>query len=214
MILYVDASAGVSGDMLLDAMLDLGLPRSTVEAPLKRLGAGLPTVAGPLLRRIKTAGLPAPVRDRLVRVWKVLAQAEGESHGCSWRAVHFHQLSRLQTMRNIAGFCAGLAYFKVGRVYCGPVPMGRLWQDHSGRPRKEPGPSATRLLTGSRLSVRHREESFEWTTPTGAALLAAFVSGSSPVFRAIAVGEGFGRSRQPGGRRPLRLLLGKPYLNH
>ena len=51
---------------------------------------------------------------------------------------------------------------------------------------------------------------FEWTTPTGAALLAAFASGSAPPpFRVLGIGQGAGRLRPPSGHGTLRLLLGR-----
>lgn len=199
-LLYVDASAGAGGDMLLKAMWDLGLPKRLANLPS-------PSVAGDLIRLIRESRLDPAVKRNALRVWTLLAKAEGESHGCPWDKVRFHQLSRPETMKNIVGFCAGLSHFRIRRVYTGPVPVGRLWQDHSGRIRKEPGPTASRLLRRARLAVQLRPEPFEWTTPTGAALLACFAAPNPPPLRVLRLGHGSGRLPAPGGPKPLRLLL-------
>ena len=216
-ILYIDSSAGVSGDMLLRAMLDLGLPASTVAQTLRviarersnRSDLPSPQMAGDLIRRIRQSRLKLDVKRKALRVWTLLAKAEGESHGCPWRRVHFHQLGRPETMRNILGFCAGLVYFRVDRVYTGPVPMGNLWRDPSGWLRRKPGPTASHLLALSRLPVRMTGDSFEWTTPTGAALLAAFAAPDPPLLRILRIGHGAGRLRPPGDLRALHILLAR-----
>ena len=204
-ILYIDTSAGVSGDMLLAAMRDLGLPllRSN------RGNLAFPDLAGDRIRWIRQSRLEPPIKKNLLRVWTLLAQAEGESHGCPWGQVRFHQLSRPETMKNILGFCAGLSHFRIRKVYTGPVPLGKLWRDPSGRLRREPGPTASRLLARARLPVIHREDPFEWTTPTGAALLAAFAVPNPPPLRVLRIGEGVGRLRPPGSQKRLRLILAR-----
>ena len=202
-VLYVDASAGVSGDMLLAAMRDLGLPRR------ERDNLVFPALAGDLIRWIRRSRVDPTMKKNLLRVWTLLARAEGESHGCSWRQVRFHQLSRPETMKNIVGFCAGLSHFRVRKVYTSPIPLGKLWRDPSGRLRREPGPTASWLLARARLPVIHKEDFFEWTTPTGAALLAAFAVPNPPPLRVLRIGEGAGRLRSPGGQKRLRLILAR-----
>ncbi len=207
MILYVDASAGVSGDMLLAAMRDLGLPAGKVRQSLRRLGSGAPRIAGDLIRWIQASRLEPSIKKNVLRVWMLLARAEAQAHRCSWTQVHFHQLSRPEAMKNVVGFCVGLAHFRIRRVTTGVIPIGNLWRDHSGRLRREPGPTASRLL--ERLPVKRSPVPFEWTTPTGAALLAAFASVRSVPFRVVRLGHAVGRLKSPGARRSLRLILGR-----
>jgi hypothetical protein len=210
MILYVDASAGVSGDMLLMAIRDLGLPDSKVAGALRRLGPGAPRRAGELIRWIRSSRLQTSLKKNLLRVWSVLARAEALSHRCPWPRVRFHQLSRPEVMRNTLGFCAGLSHFRIRKVYTGPVPMGKLWRDPSGRVRRESGPTASLLLVRARLPVKWTDDPFEWTTPTGAALLAAFAAPNPPPLRLLGIGHGIGRLRSPCSPKPLRLLLAEP----
>lgn len=221
--------------MLLAAFFDLGLPTSKVRACLRQLGIEedrfsirqvrrdgaaavqlrvvpsrrpLPARAGQILACVKGSALPASVRGRMERVLRRLARAEGETHRRPWEAVRFHQLAGVDTWLSLVGFCAGLDHFGIRACRTGPVPVGSLFQDERGGRRLRPGPATLRLLKGFRLE--RRPFPFEWTTPTGAALLAAFARREgTPPLRVIAVGCGAGRHRPPRGPSALRLLLGE-----
>ncbi len=232
--LYIDPSRGVSADMLLAALLDLGVPAETIEAFARRVVPGrlriraervrrrsmgglrlwlhvrlrrpLPRAAGDVVRAVERSPLPAAIRSQTARAWKVLARAEGRVHGVGWRRVRFRQVGGVDTWACFAGFCAGLARLGVKRVFVGPVRLGMYHRDHGGRPSRTPGPATLRLLKPFRL--QRKRDRFEWTTPTGAALLAAFgTPAAPPAFRVLGIGHGFGHARAPGGPRALRLIL-------
>ena len=209
-ILYVEASAGVSGDMLLQAFLNLGLPLSEVRNNLRRLGK-ISFSSSPIdwIGRVRSSALNPGLKSRLIRVITLLAQAEGAAHRRPWKEVIFHQLGRPDTLAALTGFCQGLAHFRIQSVYTSPVPLGRRHQDPQGAWKPVPGPATRWLLR--RLPVDPRPDRFEWTTPTGAALLAAFASPRpAPPFELVRIGRGVGRNRSPQGKRALRLLLGWP----
>ena len=201
----MEASAGLRGDMWLTAALDLGLSPARLRQALRGLGLTtarpLPRQAGEIIRWINCSNIPVPFRRRLIRVWTVLARAEAQAHRVPWARVRFHQLAGPDTWVAFCGVALALEQFRVRAMHVSRIPLGRFHIGHDGRGRNAPGPATRRLLR--RFPVVHRPDRFEWTTPTGAALLAAFASPRPPPpFRVAAMGHGLG----------LRLLLGKPLL--
>ncbi len=243
-ILYVDASAGVSGDMLLAAMLNLGFPLQRLQRLLRRLNLGdvrivtervrderavardretrairlsvdegsigriLPTRAGEVIRWVEQSDLDPSIRKSITRVWTILAKAEGYVHGVPWNEVQFHQVGRPDTWVSFCGFCAGLSHFRVQSLFVNPIPVGHFHQGHGGGRCLTPGPATLRLLRN--FPIVHRKDRFEWTTPTGAALLSAFGSlNPAPPFKVLGIGHGAGHGSPSPGRGFLRLLLGQ-----
>lgn len=235
-ILYVDASAGVSSDMLLAALIDLGLPLSKLRRALNDLGLSnvhvrvnrvkrqgiraawvsiaqrsshpqLPRQAGQVIDFIRRSKLHPPLKARMVRVMTTLAQAEGKVHHLPWRKVRFHQVGRLDTWVNFIGFSLGLIHFRIEKLFVSPIPVGTYHEGHDGKGRSFPGPATRQLLKP--FETTPRREPFEWTTPTGAALLSAFGTPEpAPPFRVVGIGHGVGHHPAPSGSRMLRLLLG------
>ena len=240
--------------MLLEAMVDLGLPLRKIlknlrpfalspstpfvlsEAPSDSLRAGsgrvegsiverrtslragrekgerLPRIAGELLHLVGSSPLDFQLKSMVLRVLKRLAQAEAKVHRAHWRKVRFHQLARPDTLINITGFCLGLRHFNVRQVYSSPIPVGSRHQGHDGRWRAGPGPATMELLKS--FPIQRRSTRFEWTTPTGAALISTFATPvPPPPFQVIRIAHGFGTRRPPpfSATHPgaLRLLLGR-----
>lgn len=236
MILYLDASAGVSGDMLLAAFLDLGLPMEKVRAIVRSFQledvqvrfrrvvrdglSGLQWIphsaserkifapdALNFLERIRKTSLEPSLQGRMIRVVKILAQAEGAVHGTPWHRTHFRQLSHVDTLLNCAGVCAGLSHFRVKAFHTSVIPIGCRYQDHDGRLKNRPAPAVCRLL--SSFPTRWVHVPFEWTTPTGAALLAGLATAEPPPpLRVVRIGQGAGQNHPPQGPRFLRMILG------
>jgi uncharacterized protein (DUF111 family) len=235
-LLYIDAKAGVSGDMLLAAMIDLGLPVSQLRRVLasfglghlslkiekvKRIGVPATRVtvradgaagarsAIELTRRVREAhGISGRLRASLLRTVAVLAAAEAGVHKVPPEKVFFYQIGRADTLVAMVGFCFGLDYFGVGGVYCSTVPVSLWHQDHHGHPRRSPGPATVRILKPFR--TRFVNERFERTTPTGAALLAAFASPQpAPPLSVSQIGRSVGRGLPPSGATVMKVLLGK-----
>lgn len=236
-ILYVDASAGVSSDMLLAALIDLGLPLSKLRRALNDLGLSnvhvrvnrvkrqgiraarisivrrsahpqLPRQAGQVIGFIRRSKLHPPLKADMVRLMTKLAHAEGKVHRCAWREVRFHQVGRLDIWVNFLGFALGIIYFRIEKLFVSAIPIGAYHQGHDGVPRSSPGPATGQLLKPFQTILRR--EPFEWTTPTAAAILSAFGSPDPPSpFRVVGIGHGVGHQMAPAGSRMLRLLLGK-----
>lgn len=225
--------------MLLASLLDLGLPMSLVRGTARALKlpplsmrmekvnwAGYSATrvfiqtrhedpslrhADDLFRRLREAvGFSHALRERIFRTVSVLTGAEGVVHGVSSREVVFQQLGCVDTLAAVAGFCAGLDYFGIDRIHVSPVPVGQWHQDHYGAWKAEPGPATVRML--KRFPTRFLKERFEWTTPTGSALIAALAKpGAAPPFTLLNVGYSAGHRWFTGRAGVLKVLLGREF---
>jgi uncharacterized protein (TIGR00299 family) protein len=234
---WLDLSAGVSGDMLLGALVDAGVPldvpaaavaalpvepiRLSVE-PVTRHGLGATRVhvhAPPSIEHrtwadvralLGGADLTPAVRVGALDVFERLAVAEGRVHRVPADEVHFHEVGALDALADVVGVVAGFEHLGLTRLAASPVALG------SGSARGAhgvvpiPGPAVLELLAG--VPVLAGAVPAETCTPTGAALVAARVGEwtTLPPMRVERVGVG------AGGRDPeqlpnvVRLVLGEP----
>ncbi|MDQ1599168.1 MAG: pyridinium-3,5-bisthiocarboxylic acid mononucleotide nickel chelatase [Actinomycetota bacterium] len=238
-VAWVDASAGASGDMLLGALVGAGVELAVLQAAVDALGtepvrltarpvtrAGLAAtqveVAAPAsdVRRtwpdvralISAAGLAGPVRDRALDVFARLARAESAAHGIPADEVHFHEVGALDSLADVVGVCAALHDLAVSEVHCTPVALGQgtVRTEHGLLP--VPGPAVLAVLAEAGAPVGAGDVDGEACTPTGAALLAATVTGwgGLPDLRVTATGTGAGSRDTAGRPNVLRVVLGEP----
>jgi len=224
--LWVDASAGIAGDMLLGALLDAGASldavRSAVAAvvpgevvvrtsavtraglralkvDVESTGEGHPHRSWARIRALLgSADLPAAIRDPALAVFARLADAEGRVHGIPADDVHFHEVGSWDAIADIVGVCAALVDLGVDRVTAGPVAVGsgRTRAAHGDLP--VPVPAVLELARGWQVLAGGEGE---LATPTGMALLRALADtcGPIPPMEIAAVGIGAG-GRDTGGR--------------
>jgi uncharacterized protein (TIGR00299 family) protein len=206
-MIYVDAFAGVSGDMLLGALLDAGLPEPSLRESLGRLPLEGYTLEVRRENRLGLAATRAEVRvtgeshhhrhlsdiegmldgaDLPGRagawakaVFRRLAEAEAKVHGRTPEEVHFHEVGAVDSIVDIAGVCAGLALLGVEEVQAGPVPLGSGYVDMAHGRLPVPAPAVVELMRG--VPVRACDEPGELTTPTGAAILVALAERFGPM---------------------------------
>jgi len=232
---YLDCFSGISGDMLLGALLDAGLPLEQLQGDLallelpgwqlraervRRQGlAGLQaliTTSGPSPERhlsdivslIQASGLPAPVQERAVAVFQRLADAEAAVHGSDREHVHFHEVGALDSILDIVGSVAGLYRLGVAELYCSPLPLGGGWVESQHGRLPVPAPATAALLQG--VPAYGGPVESELVTPTGAALVTALCRafGPMPAMTVGKVGVGAG-SRELPHPNLLRLILGE-----
>ena len=234
---WIDASAGVSGDMLLGALVDAGadlgsvgraidtvipnavrLTRSTVtRAGLRASKVDVEVlIADPPRRTWRTitdllavADLPKTVREQALEVFSRLADAEGHVHGIPVEDVHFHEVGALDSIADVVGVCAALHDLNVGTVTAGEVAVGsgRMRVGHGDIP--VPVPAVTELARGWRV---HSGGAGELATPTGMALITALSAECAelPPLSVLAVGVGAGSRDTPGRPNVVRVILGEP----
>jgi pyridinium-3,5-bisthiocarboxylic acid mononucleotide nickel chelatase len=235
--LWVDASAGIAGDMLLGALLDAG---ASLDAVRSAVGAVVPgevavrtsTVTRAGLRALKvdveslgeghphrswtrirtllaSAALPTAVREPALAVFARLADAEGRVHGIPPDDVAFHEVGSWDAIADIVGVCAALADLGVGRVTASPVAVGsgRVHAAHGDLP--VPPPAVLELARGWQVLAGGEGE---LATPTGMALLRALADGCGalPPLAVAAIGIGAGTRDTAGRANVVRVVVGAP----
>lgn len=234
-IAYFDAIAGASGDMILGALLDVGLAEDTLRQKLAALrleGFELrtrrvdkngfqATKVGVVVRDdvperhlsdiegiIRASDLSPGVQKRAVAIFRRLCQVEAGIHGASPEEVHLHELGGVDTIVDVVGALVGLDALGIERVYASPLPLGRGFTRGAHGRIPLPAPATAALLEG--VPVRGSELEMELVTPTGAALLTALAAGFGPIpaMTLAAVGYGAGTRDLP-VPNVLRILVGQ-----
>jgi uncharacterized protein (TIGR00299 family) protein len=238
-VAFLDARAGVAGDMWLGALLDAGLPAGALEGIPAALGLPDVSVEVSRVRRgalaaakvdvrvtgahghdhrglsevlaiVRAArGLPAEALADAVRVFTGLAQAEARVHGVSPDEVHFHEVGALDALVDVVGVCVGLRRLGVVEVRVSPLPWSSGEVSTEHGALPLPAPAVVHLLAGH--PTYPSGESFEQVTPTGAALVRALSRGTEPPEGFVPRAVGVGAGTHPGGRLPnvVRLVLGE-----
>jgi uncharacterized protein (TIGR00299 family) protein len=205
-LLYLNCFSGISGDMFLGAMLDLGVSHRSLSSGLDSLGiAGLKIEAvavdkngvkatkaeviapdtaeerhlAEILAIIKNSGLSADITDLSEAVFRRLAVAEAKVHGTSVEHVHFHEVGALDTIADVVGAAICLKELGIDRVFASPVNVGggRVRTSHGLLP--VPAPATAELLRA--VPYYGSDVKAELTTPTGAAILTEICKGFGPM---------------------------------
>jgi uncharacterized protein (TIGR00299 family) protein len=225
--LIFDPFSGISGDMTIAALLDLGLPLEWLREFVRNLNLGPIDVEAERVQRkgidcvrlilrfphehahrhlsdvvriIDGTGIDRDVRDRAVHAFTLLAEAEAEVHGTTPERVHFHEVGALDAIVDVLGAIAGCAGLGFQEFYTRPVTLGRGWAEMAHGRFPVPPPAVLKLLRG--IPVRDPEFEGECTTPTGAALLQALAGGKPAPTTFVPVANGFGAGTRDPEDRP------------
>jgi pyridinium-3,5-bisthiocarboxylic acid mononucleotide nickel chelatase len=231
---WIDASAGVAGDMLLGALIDAGASMEAVRNAVDLVIPGsVRILAEPVqragLRALKAdvqllvdnpphrtwrdiqallAVLPAGVLSRATAVFARLAEAEGVVHGVPAEDVHFHEVGALDSIADVVGVCAALADLGVTSVSAGEVALGsgRVRTAHGELP--VPAPAVAELARGWRVRAGGAGE---LATPTGMAVIRALAGACEdlPSMTVDSIGIGAGGRDVAGRPNVVRVLLGR-----
>jgi uncharacterized protein (TIGR00299 family) protein len=234
---YFDCFSGISGDMVLGALLACGAEASVLDGVVAALGldeevaievrreerghlsgtrvlvtAGDGSVRAlpELLRLVREApGLPDRVRSRSLAALELLGQAESLVHGVPAAEIHLHELGGADTLVDIVGSFSLLESLGIDEVYCSPLPAERGWAGEPGG-LPLPAPAALQVLALAGAVLEPVEERVELVTPTGAAIVAASARFERPALRPTRIGYGIGGRSRPGNA--LRVWLGTPVM--
>jgi pyridinium-3,5-bisthiocarboxylic acid mononucleotide nickel chelatase len=236
-IVWIDASAGIAGDMLLGALVDLGIPIETLQQAVDAvlpgsarmtastvLRAGLRAVKvevavtddqpartwTDIRRLLDVADLPTVVAGPAQLTFERLADAEARIHGVPPDEVHFHEVGAVDAIADVVGACAGLAALGVDDVVLSPVALGSgsVRAAHGVLP--IPPPAVLELVRGWAVAPAPPDAG-ELATPTGVALATTLArsSGGLPAMTVGDVGVGAGTRDRDDRANVVRLVVGE-----
>ncbi|QJW94428.1 nickel pincer cofactor biosynthesis protein LarC [Frigoriglobus tundricola] len=233
-VAHFDCFSGISGDMVLGAVIDAGVPAEAIRAALgsldlpiklevervKRCGfaATKATVEAadqedyrflPDVEAILARGALTPKqRDLASTIFRKVAVAESTVHGMPLERVHFHEVGALDSIADIVGAAVGLDLLGVEKFTSTPVPTGSGTVKCAHGLMPVPTPGTAELLKGVPLAPSTIKT--ELTTPTGAAILTTVVTEytATPVMTIDRIGHGSGTKDFLEQPNILRLMLG------
>ncbi len=198
--IYFDASSGLSGDMILGALLDLGVSSSLFKEKM----AGLKLPVDIQMKETKRTSLRALKVDVLVKkqksaprkwsdietfikkshfspsvqkkslaIFKSLFQAEAKVHGHKFQEAHLHEAGADDAIVDVVGCCFLAEVLKVNKFYSSPLNLGQGWVKTSHGRLPVPPPAVAELLKNVPVYSEHIKE--ELVTPTGAAIVSTLV---------------------------------------
>lgn len=237
MLAYFDCFCGISGDMTLGALMDLGIPLEWLRKELSRLPLeGFHLTVKPVIRNgitanlvtvevepsgqsrdfkkirslIESCPLSATVKSRSLDIFGKLAQAEAHIHGCSVEEVHFHELGAIDAIVDIVGTALCLEKLGIDKVVASRIPLGTGFVDCQHGKLPVPAPATLEILKD--VPVYGTGIAHELVTPTGAAIVASLAELFGPLPPMHVQKTGYGAGQRDLNDRPnlLRIINGTP----
>jgi uncharacterized protein (TIGR00299 family) protein len=236
-IAYIQPIGGASGDMMLGALTDLGMPIEHLEAELGKLNVGGyrlearqetrcemrgtylkvdledQTRYSPkqLLETVAGSSLSESVKDRSSQVLNGLWAAECRVHGETQDILELEELGSVDTLVDVVGSAIGFEYLEVAGIHAGPLVIGNATPPRWAGGYSNPAPATLELIAAAGAPVvgdkAMYEDAGELTTPTGAALITTLADFSRPAFNVDRVGLGLGTKDPAGFPNALRVWL-------
>lgn len=235
-VLHFDCGSGLAGDMIVGALVDLGVPVSVIEAavgelpldgyrirfePTERSGLAATRFVvevdethqphrhfGEIVELIASSGLSSEVKTLSIAIFERIGKAEAAVHGVPLDNVHFHEVGAVDSIVDIVGAAAALCHLDA-YVTCAPIPLGHGTVKCAHGILPVPAPATLRLVEG--LPVLDGGVACELTTPTGAAIVAVVAQEfcQLPAMVVRRVGMGAGTRVLPDRPNVLRVVLGE-----
>ena len=200
--LYYDCFAGISGDMHLGAMIDLGVDENYLKSELEKLNIeGFHLEVNKDIRRgitgtkatvvienpdnekhrhlrhveelVNNSSLSEKVKKLSLKIFDLIAVAEAKVHGITKQQVHFHEVGALDSIADIVGAAICIDYLKVDKILSAPIQLGGGTVKCAHGIMPVPAPATTEIVKN--IPVKTGLVNHEATTPTGAAILVATV---------------------------------------
>lgn len=247
--LYLECYSGISGDMTVAALLDLGASEQVLRETLERLGVDGYEIRigrtqkcgvdacdfdvilenteadheshehhhphihrnyGDIRRLLEQADLKPGVLARALKIFEVVAKAEGKVHGKPMDQVHFHEVGAVDSIVDIVGVAACLEDLGIETIYLSSIyeGTGHVWCQHGKLP--VPVPAVAQMAADYGLPMVLTDQQGEMVTPTGAAIVAALAKRQAPrAFSIQKIGIGAGKKDFPKANI-LRAMLIEP----
>ena len=233
-VAFFDCFSGIAGDMILGALIDLGVDEEFLKKELKKINISGYEIDIKKIKKdhisaidiyvrvkekqhhrslldiydiIDDSDLDDDVKELSKKIFNRLAEAESKIHDIEIEKVHFHEVGAIDSIIDIVGAAICLKKLGVEKVFCSNLPLGKGFVKCSHGLIPIPAPATVELLKN--VPVYQSDADHEMVTPTGAAIITtiAEVFGKMPMMRITKIGYGAGKikSSQPG---LLRVYLG------
>lgn len=235
-LLYFDCPTGISGDMCLASLIDLGVDWKAVLKELKKLPVDrIDVKIGKEIRHsitgtafrvkiheahhhrtfndikglINKSTLKSEDKKLSIEIFRAIAEAEGKVHGISPGKVHFHEVGAMDSIIDIVGASVAINSLKADKIFCSPLPLGSGWANTMHGRMPLPAPATVEILKGS--PVASSTIPFELTTPTGAAIIKTVAAGFSPLpsMSIEKIGYGAGKKDFKEAANLVRVFIGQ-----
>jgi len=231
---YLDCPSGISGDMMLGALIDLGVPLDLLNESVQSVVPSVEIVSHAVFRKefraiqaevrtphehvhrniadilelVSKSKLSAENQKRVGDIFRLLALAEAKVHGIDVEKVHFHEVGAADSIADIVGVVVGLDYLGITGIGASAIPTGTGTIKMAHGECSIPAPATAELLKGIPLAAS--DVRFELTTPTGAVLLKYYANtfGTFPAMTLRATGVGAGSRDLEQQANILRILVG------
>lgn len=238
-IAYFDCFAGASGDMILGALLDAGLPIEHLQNEIAKLqlshyelkvekvvkkgigGSQAHVIINQdhhdhhhrhlsdILEIIESCSLSSFVKERSSAIFVRLAEAEAKVHRSSLESVHFHEVGAMDAIIDVVGGVIGLTALGIEKIYCSPLHLGTGTVQCAHGTMPVPAPATAELVKDA--PAYSTGVKGELLTPTGAAILTTLSSGFGPmpIMTVRQTGYGSGTADPEGIPNLLRVVIGE-----
>ena len=235
MLAYFDCFSGISGDMTLGALIDLGVPLKYLQdrlssiplkdfditvTPVHRNGIRAMSVRvgmyddqtsrnfADIRSLIEDCPLSERIKSTSLQIFKKLAASEAHIHNCSPEEVHFHEVGGIDAIVDIVGTAICLEYLEIKSVIASHIPLGKGFVTCSHGKLPVPAPATLDILKG--VPVYGTDIPHELVTPTGAAIIVTLAKGFGPMpdMNVTGVGYGAGLRELEAGPNLLRIITG------
>ncbi|MCL2709356.1 MAG: nickel pincer cofactor biosynthesis protein LarC [Planctomycetaceae bacterium] len=231
---YFDCPSGISGDMMLGALIDLGVPLDLLNDSIQSVIETVTVASIPVFRKefraiqadvraphehahrslsdiltlVSKSNLSADNQRRVSDIFRLLAEAEAKVHGCDVEKVHFHEVGAADSIADIVGAVVGLDHLGITDFGASAIPTGTGTIKMAHGECSIPAPATAELLKG--IPIAASDVRFELTTPTGAVFLKYYVKrfGSFPAMTVHATGVGAGSRDLEQQANIFRILVG------
>ena len=234
-VVYLDCMSGISGDMTLGALVDLGVDLESIQKGIDSLGLPSCRLKTQEAKRygfratnltvehepehahrhlhhitdmIDGSSLTDSQQKLATDIFTKLAEAEAKVHGSTLEKVHFHEVGAVDSIADIVGAAIGFDLLGAEKVCCSPIPTGHGFIQIAHGRVSVPAPATAELLTGIPLAPSDIEA--ELTTPTGAAIVATLATefGPLPSMTIEKIGFGAGDKEFDKHANVLRMIVG------
>jgi uncharacterized protein (TIGR00299 family) protein len=230
---YFDCFSGAAGDMIIGALLDVGLSLDDLRLEIEKLGLRGYSLSSHKVKKnniaatrfevkiiedqphrkpseiadiIGNSRLDDEIKQQSTAIFDRLARAEAKVHDEEVEAVHFHEVGAVDAIIDVCGAVIGLKRLGIKKIYSSPLSLGtgRIETRHGFMP--IPAPATAELVKGAPVRLTSIEN--ELTTPTGAAILTTLADFNAPeIIEPKQVGYGAGSRDLPDLPNLLRVMI-------